>query len=244
MKAVILAGGRGTRLAPYTTVLPKPLMPVGERPILDIIIGQLRYHGFTDITLAVGYLAELLMAYFGDGERFGVSIRYSREDQPLGTAGPLGLIEALDEPFLVMNGDILSAIDYSDLRRFHQQGDAIATVATHPRSVKIDLGVLEFDQQANLSRYIEKPTHHYHVSMGIYMFDPRVREYIPRAQYLDLPDLLTGLLAHDEAVKCYMYDGHWLDIGRVDDYQQAVQDFEQNRTRFLPETNKYPTSDQ
>lgn len=235
MRAIILAGGRGTRLAPYTTVLPKPLMPVGERPILDIIISQLRYHGFTEITLAVGYLAELLMAYFGDGERFGVSISYSREDQPLGTAGPLGLIEAPKEPFLVMNGDILSAIDYSDLWRFHQQRDAIATVATHPRSVKIDLGVLEFDQQANLSRYIEKPTHHYHVSMGIYMFDPRVREYIPRGQYLDLPNLLTGLLAQGEAVKCYMYDGHWLDIGRVDDYQQAVQDFEQNRDRFLPE---------
>ena len=234
MKAVILAGGRGTRLAPYTTILPKPLMPVGDKPILDIVISQLRHYGFTDITLAVGYLSELLMAYFGDGSRFGVSIRYSHEDQPLGTAGPIALVEGLDEPFLVMNGDILTALSFGDLMSYHRKHQAIATIATYPRSVKIDLGVIESDDQAHLTRYIEKPTNHYRVSMGIYIFDPRVREHIPHNQRLDLPDLLMGMLAAQEVVQCYMYDGYWLDIGRVDDYQRAVEDFEEHRASFLP----------
>jgi NDP-mannose synthase len=234
MKAVILAGGRGTRLAPYTTILPKPLMPVTDKPILDVVIHQLRHYGFNEITLAVGYLSELLMAYFGDGSRFGVSINYSHEDQPLGTAGPIALVEDLDEPFLVMNGDILATIDFGDLMRFHRQGSAVATIVTYPRSVKIDLGVIEFDEHGHLARYIEKPTHHYHVSTGVYIFEPRVREYIPRGQRLDLPDLLMTMRAHDEVVQCYRFDGYWLDIGRIDDYQQAVQDFEQHRAHFLP----------
>lgn len=234
MKAVILAGGRGTRLAPYTTILPKPLMPVGDKPILDIVIHQLRYYGFTEITLAVGYLSELLMAYFGDGSRFGVSIRYSHEDQPLGTAGPIALIEDLDEPFLVMNGDVLTTLDFGDLMRFHREGDAAATITTYQRSVKIDLGVIEFDEEARLARYIEKPTHHYHVSMGIYAFNPTVRDSIPRGQRLDLPDLMLQLMDKGETVRCYRCEGYWLDIGRIDDYQQAVTDFEKNRALFLP----------
>jgi NDP-sugar pyrophosphorylase family protein len=234
MKAVILAGGRGTRLAPYTTILPKPLMPIGDKPILDVVIRQLRFYGFTDITLAVGYLSELLMAYFGDGSRFGVSIHYSHEQQPLGTAGPIALVEDLAEPFLVMNGDILTGLNFRDMFEYHKRGTSIATIATYPRSVKIDLGVIEADDEGRLARYIEKPTHHYRVSMGVYIFDPRVRGYIPRDQRLDLPDLLTGMLERGESVKCYGYDGYWLDIGRIDDYQQAVSDFEQHREKFLP----------
>ena len=234
MKAVILAGGRGTRLAPYTTVFPKPLMPVSDKPILDIVINQLRYYGYTEITLAVGYLSELLMAYFGDGSRFGVSIRYSHEDQPLGTAGPLALIDGLDEPCLVMNGDVLTTLDFGDLMRFHREGNSIATITTYPRSVKIDLGVIEYDEQALLSRYIEKPTHHYNVSMGIYMFNPQALRFIPRNQRLDLPDLMLQMIGQGETVRCYRCDGYWLDIGRIDDYQLAVQDFERNRALFLP----------
>lgn len=237
MKAVILAGGRGTRLAPYTTILPKPLMPVGDKPILDIVISQLRHYGYTDITLAVGYLSELLMAYFGDGSRFGVSIRYSYEEQPLGTAGPIALVEDLDEPFMVMNGDVLTALNFRELMAFHHSADAIATIATYPRSVKIDLGVIEHDERGMLARYIEKPTNHYRVSMGVYIFDPRVRDHIPRGQRLDLPDLLTGLMAQGEPIRCFLYDGYWLDIGRVDDYQQAVEDFERQRRLFLPWEN-------
>lgn len=140
MRAVILAGGRGTRLAPYTTILPKPLMPIGDKPILDIVIRQLRHYGFTDITLAVGYLAELLMAYFGNGDRFGVNIQYSREEQPLGTAGPIALVDGLVEPFLVMNGDVLTTLNFRELMAYHRSSDAIATIATYSRSVKIDLG--------------------------------------------------------------------------------------------------------
>lgn len=234
MKAVILAGGRGTRLAPYTTILPKPLMPIGDKPILDIVIRQLRHHHYTDITLAVGYLAELLMAYFGTGDRFGVKIAYSREDQPLGTAGPIALVSNLDERFLVMNGDVLTAIDYTDMLAHHQASGAIGTVAVYPRSVKIDLGVVEFDEQNRLTHYIEKPTRHYRVSMGIYIFEPRVLSFIPQGQRLDLPDLVRNLVAAGEVINCYPYDGYWLDIGRPDDYAQAAADFEQLAVQLVP----------
>jgi NDP-sugar pyrophosphorylase family protein len=235
MKAVILAGGRGTRLAPYTTVLPKPLMPIGDKPILDIVIRQLRHHGFTELTLAVGYLAELLMAYFGDGERFGVKLAYSHEEQPLGTAGPLSLVPNLDERFLVMNGDVLTAINYTEMLANHRASGAIGTVAVYPRSVKIDLGVVEYDAQHHLTQYIEKPTQHYRVSMGIYIFEPRVLNFIPKNVRLDLPDLVKQLVAAGETVNCYPYDGYWLDIGRPDDYQQASADFEKLAAQLLPE---------
>ncbi len=234
MKAVILAGGRGTRLIPYTTILPKPLMPIGDRPILDIVIQQLRHHGFTDITLAVGYLAELLMAYFGKGERLGVKITYSREEKPLGTAGPLSLIPDLTDRFLLMNGDVLTALDYSDMLIHHQAGGSIATVAIYPRDVKIDLGVVEYDDQCRLTNYTEKPTHHYRVSMGVYVFEPGVLDFIHPNERLDLPDLMKRLMAAGETVNCYPYDGYWLDIGRPDDYQQAVADFEQLADELLP----------
>jgi NDP-sugar pyrophosphorylase family protein len=234
MKAVILAGGRGTRLAPYTTILPKPLMPVGDKPILDIVIRQLRHYGFTDITLAVGYLSELLRAYFGEGDRFGVTIRYSQEQKPLGTAGPLALIDHLDEPFLMMNGDILTSLDFAQLMQAHRQGGQLATLCTFPRPVNIDLGVVEFNEQRLLTRYIEKPTHHYWVSMGIYAFDPRVRANVPREVPLDLPDLLRVLLSRGETVRCHQHDGYWLDIGRLEDYQRAADAFATHRQRFLP----------
>jgi NDP-sugar pyrophosphorylase family protein len=234
MKAVVLAGGRGTRLAPYTTVFPKPLMPIGDKPILDIVIQQLRRNGFTEVTLAVGHLAELLMAYFGDGERFGVRIRYSREDQPLGTAGPLGLVDGLTEPFLVMNGDILTALDYRGMYDAHRSSGAIATLAAFPRPVKIDLGVVHFDADGILTQYIEKPTHDYWVSMGVYIFDPRVRDHIGPQERIDLPDLLKRLRDRGETVRCHVYRDYWLDIGRVEDYQQAVADFERLRDRLLP----------
>jgi NDP-sugar pyrophosphorylase family protein len=235
MKAVILAGGRGTRLAPYTTILPKPLMPIGDRPILDIVIRQLKGYGFTDITLAVGYLAELLMAYFGTGERFGVKISYSREEEPLGTAGPLSLVPGLTDRFLVMNGDVLTAINYSDMLAHHQASGAIGTVAVYPRSVRIDLGVVQYDEQYRLTDYVEKPTHQYRVSMGIYFFEPRVLGFIQPSMRLDLPDLVKQLVAAGETVNCYPYSGYWLDIGRPDDYQQAVADFERLEGDLLPD---------
>lgn len=233
--AVILAGGRGTRLAPYSTVLPKPLMPIDEKPILEIVIRQLARYGFRDITLAVGYMAELLMAYFGDGERFGVRLRYSREDRPLGTAGPLGLVDDLTDRFLVMNGDVLTGVDYGRMAEAHAASGAIGTVASYPRHVAIDFGVIEYDTQHRLTDYIEKPTLDYRVSMGIYLFERRVLEYIPRGERLDLPDLVKRLIASGETMNCYPYEGYWLDIGRADDYQRAVAEFVERRAELLPD---------
>jgi NDP-sugar pyrophosphorylase family protein len=235
MKAIILAGGKGTRLAPYTIVFPKPLMPLDDIPILEVIIRQLSYYRFTDITMAVGHLAELIMAYFNDGARFGVDIRYSKEPKPLGTAGPLALLPGLDETFMVMNGDVLTMLDFSALYRYHQQSGAIATIAMHKRSVKIDLGVIESDAQNLITGYIEKPTYHYQVSMGIYLFEPRVLQFIPPGERLDFPDLVLKLLAAGEKVHGYPYEGYWLDIGRPDDYAQAVEEFTRLRKQFIPE---------
>lgn len=236
MRAVILAGGRGTRLRPYTTVFPKPLMPIDDTPILEVVIRQLKHAGITDIVMAVGHLAELLEAYFGDGSRWGVHIAYSREEQPLGTAGPLALIPGLDETFLVMNGDVLTTLDYRALIAEHHSRGGIATIATYARNVKIDLGVIETDGAGRLTDYIEKPTYHYRVSMGIYIFEPAVHAYIEYGQRLDFPDLIHRLLRAGRPVQSYLFDGYWLDIGRPDDYEQAIEEFARLREQFLPDT--------
>lgn len=225
MKAVILAGGRGTRLAPYTSVLPKPLLPLGQRPILEIIVSQLRDRGFTDITVAVGYLGHLIEAYFGDGRRFGVQMRYSYEDAPLGTAGPLTLISGLDQPFLAMNGDLLTDLDYSELYRYHLEQQAVVTVALYTKEVKIDLGVLQVNQRHEVEKYTEKPTYTYTVSMGIYVIDPAALRYIPRGQRFDFPDLVQKLLEEDQKISGYEFGGQWLDIGRPEDYARAAESF-------------------
>lgn len=236
MRAVVLAGGKGTRLAPYTTVLPKPLMPIGEVPILEVVLRQLAHHDFKEVSLAVGYLAELLMAYCGDGGKFGTKLDYSRESMPLGTAGPIALVDRLTETFLVMNGDLLTTIDYSKMLAEHRASGAIATVATYEKTVKIDLGVLELSADKRIVDYIEKPTMRYPVSMGIYMFEPRVLSFIPKQERLDLPDLVKELMASKEKVMAYKHEGYWLDIGRHDDYQEAVREFEAHRDEFLPAT--------
>jgi len=235
MKAVILAGGKGTRLAPYTTILPKPLMPIDDMPILEIVLRQLKQFGFDDISLAVGYLAELLMAYCGDGSKFGLKINYSREEQPLGTAGPLSLVPNLDETFLVMNGDLLTTLDYQKMYQFHRERGAIATLAAYERGVKIDLGVIETDEDNWVKDYIEKPTYKYSVSTGVYIFEPDVLEFITPNQHLDLPELVLRLKSQGNPVNVYRFDGYWLDIGRHDDYEVAVQEFLAHRDEFLPE---------
>lgn len=234
MRAVVLAGGKGTRLAPYTTVLPKPLMPIGEVPILEVVLRQLAHHRFNDVSLAVGYLAELLMAYCGDGSKFGLRLDYSRESTPLGTAGPIALVAPPAETFLVMNGDLLTTIDYTQMLAAHRASGAIATVATYEKTVKIDLGVLELSSDQRIVDYIEKPTMRYPVSMGIYLFEPRVLSVIPKGERLDLPDLVKKLMAAKEKVMAYKHEGYWLDIGRPDDYQEAVREFEAHRNEFLP----------
>jgi len=235
MKAVILAGGKGTRLAPYTIVFPKPLMPIDDHPILEIVIRQLASYGFNDLTIAVGHLAELIETFFKDGKKFGVKIEYSREDKPLGTAAPLSLIKDLPETFLVMNGDVLTTLDYRKLVQYHIKNEGMVTVAMHKKEINIDLGVMEFDNDKVLTRYTEKPTMEYQVSMGIYVFNRDVLRYIPEDRYFDFPDLIQVLLKNGEKVVCYPSNDYWLDIGRSEDYKNANEVFSKLRDQFLKE---------
>lgn len=235
MKAVVLAGGKGTRLAPYTKILPKPLMPIGDMPILEVILRQMKVANIDQVVLTVGHLSELLRTFFQDGSQWGLKIDYSYEQRPLGTAGPISLITGLDDTFLVTNGDVLTTLDFSDLIRFHKDHQAAATIAVHRRKVKIDLGVIQWDGNPVISGYIEKPTYDYCVSMGLYVFEPRVLDYIPHGEYLDFPDLVKKLIAANEKVVGYEFSGYWQDLGRPDDYEQAARDFEQMRTEFLPQ---------
>jgi len=236
MKAVILAGGKGTRLAPYTKILPKPLVPIGDMPILEILLRQMKRAGIDHVILTVGHLAELLQAFFQEGQRFGLKIEYSIENSPLGTAGPLSLIGSqLTDTFLVANGDVLTTLDIRELIAAHCRSGAVATIASHARKVKVDLGVLQFNGSDEVTDYIEKPTYDFCVSMGIYIFEPRVLEYIPYNQYLDFPDLVLKLISAKQKVIGYRYNGYWQDLGRIEDYEQAVQEFETLRYQILGE---------
>lgn len=237
MQAVILAGGKGTRLKPYTTILPKPLLPMGDIPILEVVIRQLKRDGFTEIIMAVGYLGSLIETYLGDGSLWGIKIRYSYEKEPLGTAGPLALIKDLDPPFLVMNGDILTNLDYQEFMSYHQQNDSAVTISTYSKAVEISLGIIETSNDHTITNYIEKPTLNYQVSMGIYGFSESAVKYIKEGEYLDFPTLINSLLEHDESVTSYPFEGIWLDIGRKEDYENAVEMFEDVRNEFLPESD-------
>jgi len=199
-------------------------------PILEIIVKQLKHFGITSITLAVGHLAELIVAYFGDGSRHGVQIDYSREEQPLGTAGPLSLVGNLDETFLVMNGDLLTTLDFRALLAHHRQSGAVATIAAYERETKIDLGILDIDGQDRVSRYIEKPSYTNRVSMGIYAFEPAVLGFVPRGVRFDLPELITRLIQAGQDVRAAVFDGFWLDIGRPADYAYVTE----NTVDLLP----------
>jgi NDP-sugar pyrophosphorylase family protein len=237
-RAVIMAGGEGARLRPYTAVLPKPLMPIGDRPVLDIVIRQLRAAGFGRVTIATGYLAELIEAFFRDGSAYGLPIDYFREHDPLGTVGALALIDDLDAPFLVMNGDVLTDMDYTAMFEHHIASGAAATIASTLRHVNITLGVMEFedgDAPERVTGYVEKPTLSYEVSMGVYCFDPRVLSHIEADARLDFPDLILRLLAAGERVEAWRPDAYWLDLGRHDDYELAIADFDEMRPRLLPD---------
>jgi len=228
VKAVILAGGKGTRLKPYTTAFPKPLMPIGDKPILEIIIRQLKVQGFREVILMVGHLGELVTAFFGDGAKFGVNISYCREEHPLGTAGGLSLIrDQLKDSFLMINGDTLTTLSFTGLMDFHAQNGAIATIALTRRRVDIDFGVVELDTSDNgVKGYAEKPTFERFVSIGANAFHPDVLDYVEPHRYLDFPTLIQNLLARKKTVKGYVFDGYWLDIGRPDDYERANAEFE------------------
>jgi NDP-mannose synthase len=231
-KAVVLAGGRGTRLAPYTSILPKPLMPVGDRSILELVVDQLELAGIKDITFCVGYLSHLIRAVFDHRDNDGVEIDYVHEHEAMGTAGPLRLVGDLDETFIAMNGDVLTNLDYAELVRYHQLHGNALTIATHDRRIKIDYGVLHLQQlgingntQHRITEFQEKPEIVSSVSMGIYVMEPSVIDFVPEGQAFDLPDLVQALLRANQPVGAFKYDGLWFDIGRKEDYERAVQEW-------------------
>jgi NDP-sugar pyrophosphorylase family protein len=234
VRAVVLAGGRGTRLRPFTTSFPKPLMPVGDIPILEILLRQLIRHDVTHVTMLTGHLAYLLEGYFQDGADLGVKIDYVHEPAPLGTAGPLRqLAGRIDEDFFVMNGDLLTDLDFTALMERHRKDGCPVTVSTFSRAEKIDLGVLKIGDDDRVTGYDEKPTLHYDVSMGVYAMSPAVLERIPEGYY-DMPTLILDLLAAGEPVTSRRHGGLWLDIGRPDDYDEANYLFRNNPDLFLP----------
>ena len=232
--AVILAGGKGTRLKPFTMTIPKPLLPLGDIPVLEVVISQLASSGFERIVLSLGHMAPIFASIVGDGQRWGVNIECCVEKEPLGTAGPLHLVKDLEDTFIVMNGDLLTTIDYRKLIAFHLGSDAWGTIAVKRREIKIDFGVVEMTNAGLLCDYREKPTISYDVSMGINVLARRCLELIPRGKKCDMPQLMMAMQHAGKRVACYKTDCYWQDIGRFDDYQQASADFVAAPSEFLP----------
>ena len=233
-RVIIQAGGRGTRLRPYTTILPKPLMPVLEFPILEIMIRQLVDQGFPNITITLGHLGHLIMAVVGDGHQWGADVEYVWEDEPRGTIGAITLVNGLDETFLVMNGDLLTDFDYREFLERHLTSGAQLSVGVHRKEVPISLGVFEMDGDHRIVRFKEKPTLHFPCSMGIYAFNPSLIPMIPKIGNFGFDDLMAMCLTRDIRVCAYPFDGLWLDIGRPEDYANATHLFQENRGRLLP----------
>ena len=234
MQAIILAGGKGRRLLPYTTVLPKPLMPIGDYPIIEVILRQLKRAGFNSISISTGYLHELIHAYLDSNKTLGLKIEYSHEETPLGTIGPLRLIENIEDTFLVMNGDILTDLDYKKLIESHKKRGVIATVATYQRDTNIDFGVLERNSEHKIIAFKEKPTFHFDVSMGVYVFSKKILDFVPADTPFGFDQLMYALIEKNEDVYSYPHTGYWLDIGRPDDYARSIEEFERYKDRFLP----------
>lgn len=234
-RAIILAGGKGTRLKPYTISLPKPLVPLGNYPILEIIVKQLVYNGFDRITLTVSHQADIIKAYFGNGEKWKTTIDYSFEDKPLGTMGPLTCIPDLPQDFLVMNGDVLTNLNYSEFYTLHLRQGNPFTISGFGRTIDSEFGVLDTDKTGLLTGFQEKPKIHYNVSMGIYMVNRSILEYIPKNTSYGFDQLMLQLISKKRPARVIMFDGYWLDIGRPEDYEQAITVFEKNPSFFLPD---------
>lgn len=224
-RAVILAGGKGTRLKPYTISLPKPLVPIGEMPILEIIIRKLATAGFDHITITINHMAEIIKAFCGDGSKWGIKIDYSLEDKPLSTMGPLKLIKDLPENFLVMNGDVLTDLNLEEFYNYHCKQSNIFTVSGYIREQKVDYGVLECNDKNQLVKFIEKPTNTYQVSMGVYMANKKILELIPQDTFYGFDHLMLDLIKTGNPACVKVHDGYWLDIGRPDDYEKACEDY-------------------
>lgn len=233
MRAIILAGGKGTRLYPYTIVLPKPLVPLGDYPILEIIIRQLVTAGFNRITISVNHQAEIIQAFFGDGSKWGIKIDYCREDKPLSTMGPLKLIDDLPENFLVMNGDVLTDLDYTAFFHKHVESKSLFTISAYQRQEQSEFGVLEIDNNSQLCGFLEKPVHTLLVSMGIYMVNNMILDHIPKNEFYGFDTLMKKMLSIKENVNVEKFTGRWLDIGRPDDYAEAINTFEKNKKYYL-----------
>jgi len=233
-RVVILAGGKGVRLRPFTAVFPKPLVPLGDKPILAVLLEQLAKQGFDDVTLALGHLSDLIRAYVSSQESLlqRVSIEFVEEAEACGTAGPIANLERLDDTFLVMNADVLTNINYQELIRDHKQSGAALTIAAHAKREKVDLGVLQADGGGTLHGYVEKPVQEFEVSMGIYVYEPRALRFIEPNTYLDLPTLVQRLLEAGEQVHVHRNDAFWLDIGRPEDYARAQELFSQRPEDF------------
>lgn len=235
MQAVLMVGGKGMRLRPFTYILPKPLVPVGESSILELVLRQLRFFGIDEAILSVGHKAELIMAVVGDGKRFGMKISYHQEATPQGTIGALSAIEGLDENFLVMNGDICTNLDYSALFNAHVESGALATISTYRRLEKIELGVLSLAEGTDrIVGFAEKPVHNLLVSMGVNAFHHSVLDFIPRDTYFGFDHLMAALLKAGADVRSRLFEGTWHDIGRPDDYQRMLEDFEARPSHYLP----------
>jgi NDP-sugar pyrophosphorylase family protein len=231
-EAVVLAGGKGTRLLPLTHVFPKPLLPIDERPILDVVLSLLARDGCTRVTLAVGHLGHFIEMYCGGGERWSMEIDYFREDNPLGTVGALAQIPRPQAPFVVMNGDVLSDLSFTELLAAHEASAAELTIGSFRRRVRDELGILEADPGGALVAYHEKPEHQYLVSMGIYAMSPSAVELIPAGGRMDFPDLVQALLDAGRPVHTHAHEGYWLDLGRPDDFSRANEEFQTLRPRL------------
>jgi NDP-mannose synthase len=233
-RAVIQAGGKGTRLLPYTSVLPKPLMPIGDYPVLEIVVRQLVHFGFVNITIGVGHLGHLIQAVIGDGSRWGASINYLREDEPRGTMGSLSQFDSHDEPILVMNGDLLTDIDYAQLFEAHVCSGASLTVGVYSKKVPVSLGVLELDADRRVVGFREKPVLTFPCSMGIYVLEPELIRLIPKVGVFGFDHLMAMCLEQKIRTHAYSFEGLWLDIGRPEDHEEAAQVFTKHIERFLP----------
>jgi len=228
LRAVVMAGGLGSRLRPLTEEVPKPMLPVGDKPLLEHIVEQLKQAGIRRVNVATHYKSEVIADHFKNGEAFGVEIRYVKEDQPLGTAGALSLIEEVDEPLLVMNGDILTRVDFRALLNFHREHKADLTVCVRQYEFKVPYGVIDADG-VMVKGISEKPVMRQFINAGIYLLNPQVQRSIPNGQPYDIPDLIERLVEEKRTVVCFPIREYWLDIGKVDQYDQAKADIAAGR---------------
>ncbi|MCX6245338.1 MAG: sugar phosphate nucleotidyltransferase [Bacteroidetes bacterium] len=225
MKAVIMAGGKGTRLKPYSTTIPKPLVPVGEKAIIEILLNRLKNSGVDEVFICLNHFAEFIMAFLGDGRKFDIRINYSVEDRPLSTVAPVKLIHDLPEDFLVMNGDLLTDLNFGDLFLHHKGNDSMLTVATYKRTSKIDFGVIDVDCNHKVAvGFREKPEFDFDVSMGVYAMNRKVLDFVPLNEPFGFDHLMLRMLEDKHPISVYQYEGYWLDIGRPEDYERANED--------------------